>query len=79
MGAIVLVGTVLLVLGLIVATLVLVVGRSWSGARVTSVVAGLIVIVYGVSLIVVSLTTPVRSLAMGEWKCSTTGARPSPR
>ena len=69
MGAIVLVGTVLLVLGLIVATLVLVVGRSWSGARVTSVVAGLIVIVYGVSLIVVSLTTPVRSLAMGEWKC----------
>jgi len=69
MGAIVLLGSVFLVVVLMAAVLVLVVRRSWRSARVTSMVAGVIVIAYAAALMVFSVTTPVRSLTMGEWKC----------
>jgi hypothetical protein len=69
MGAIVLVGSAFLVVGLLVAILVLMVRRSWRSARTAAVVAGSIVIIYGVALVVVSVTSPARNLAIGEWKC----------
>jgi hypothetical protein len=69
MGAIVLLGSVFLVVVLMAAVLVLVVRRSWRSARVTSMVAGVIVIAYAAALMVFSVTAPARSLAMGEWKC----------
>jgi hypothetical protein len=68
-GAIVLVGSGFLVVGLLLAMLVLGVRRSWRSARTAAMVAALVVFVYGVALLVVSVTTPARSLAIGDWKC----------
>lgn len=69
MGAIVLVGAVFLVVALLVALAVLAVRTSWTNARVTAMVAGSVVIVYAAALVIVSLATPARSLAIGEWMC----------
>lgn len=69
MGAIVLLGAVLLVVAVMVSALVLVVRRSWRSARVASLVAVVIVIAYAAALMGVGVTAPARSLAIGEWKC----------
>ena len=69
MGAILLIGAALVVVALLVAVVVFSIARSWTNARVAALVAGLIVILYGVAMVVVSVATPPRSLAIGEWKC----------
>jgi hypothetical protein len=53
MGAILLIGAALVVVALLVAVVVLSIARSWTNARVAALVAGLIVILYGVAMVVV--------------------------
>jgi hypothetical protein len=69
MGAIVLVGAVFLELALLIGAVAFLVGRSWNSALVAAILAGAIVVLYAVALVVVSVATPSRSLAPGEWKC----------
>jgi hypothetical protein len=69
MGAIVLIGAALLVVALLVAVVVFLIRRSWTHAGAAALVAGVTVILYGLALVAVSVTTPARTLAIGEWKC----------
>jgi hypothetical protein len=69
MGAILMIGAVLLVVALFVAALAFVIGRSWVNARMAASVAAGTVILYGAALVVVSVASPARTLAVGEWKC----------
>jgi hypothetical protein len=69
MGALLLIGTALVVLALITAGAVLCIRGSWARARATGIVAAAVLAVYSLALVGVGIASPARSLALNEWKC----------
>lgn len=69
MGALLLIGTALVVISLVTAAAVLCVRRAWSRVATVAVVALAVVVAYGAVLVGVGVASPARSLSIGEWKC----------
>jgi len=69
MASLALVAAVLLAAALLVATLTFAVRRRWRQSSITGLALVAVMAAYGASLVGVSIFTPTRELAIGEWKC----------
>jgi len=70
MASLALVAAALLAAALLIAALTFAGRRRWRQSGVTGLVLAVVIAVYGAGLVGVSIFTPARELAIGEWKCS---------
>ena len=69
MASLALVAATLLAAALLVAALAFAMRRQWRRSGITGLALAALIAAYGASLVGVSIFTPARELAIGEWKC----------